>query len=139
MGALSCISLGGRRFMKLKLPLLCCVLFAAGALPAAAAAPSCADPAWAPQRLAGYDLADCQTKSWASVELELTTGNVTVSGRRSTVNYELHAGAKDHSNAAVWGYYLAQAKKAGGVIGSDPKGGWAMVASRKTPQGTEWM
>jgi outer membrane protein OmpA-like peptidoglycan-associated protein len=98
----------------------------------------CKDPAWAPTRLPGYEIEDCQEKTWVAVDFELPGGAKKVEGRRSTVTYELRNEAKNASNEAARRYFAEQGKKSGAQLVSDPNGGWSAILTKKTPQGEFW-
>ncbi len=116
---------------------VCPLLFiASGALAADKA--GCRDPAWAPKRLPGYEIADCGEKQWIPVDFELPGGNKTVQGRRSTVTYELRDEPRNATNEAARRYYAEQGGKYGAQLVSDPSEGWAAVLTQKTAQGEFW-
>ena len=99
----------------------------------------CTDPAWAPERLPGFDILGCEEKAWLPVPFDLTGGGrKMVEGRRSTVEYTLTDKSKDPTNETARRHYAEQGKKAGAKLMSDPNGGWATTLTQTTPQGEFW-
>ena len=47
----------------------------------------CQLPSWAPQRMAGFVIEDCATKSWAATDVSLPQGDKTLLGRKATVDF----------------------------------------------------
>ncbi len=126
--------------MKTLLCGLWSVLFVGVALPAFASdAPGCTNPAWAPQHPAGYDISECSTRAWAKLDVDTTSGSKTVYGRLTTVTYQLHDGAKDHTADDVRNFYAAIAMKSGAKPMTDPKSGYGVTLEKKTPQADEWI
>lgn len=111
-------------------------LAAVGALAADKA--GCRDPSWAPARLPGFEIYDCQEKTWVPVDFETVDGTKTIQGRRSTVTYELKDSSKDPKNETARRFYAEQGKKSGARLVSDPNGGWSAVLTQKTAQGEFW-
>lgn len=105
----------------------------------AADAAGCKDPAWAPQRFANYTIDSCTTRAWAALEVETTNGSKTVYGRRTTVDYQLPDGAKDHTADEVRNFFAAAAMKAGAKPMTDPRSGYNVTLEKKTPQGDAWL
>lgn len=118
------------------LPVLSLSCFVGGAVAADKA--GCHDPSWAPARLPGFEIQDCEEKPWVSVDLDLASGGKTVQGRRSTVTYELKDPSKDPKNETARRFYAEQGKKSGAQLMSDPGGGWSAILTRKTAQGEFW-
>ncbi len=110
----------------------------AGAAHAADAA-GCKDPAWASQRFANYVIQDCTVRAWAELDAETDNGTKKVYGRRTTVDYQLPDGAKDHSADEVRNFFAAAAMKAGAKPMTDPKSGYNVTLEKKTAQGDEWI
>jgi outer membrane protein OmpA-like peptidoglycan-associated protein len=98
----------------------------------------CRDPAWAPARLPGYEIGDCQVKEWMAVDFDVEGGPKKVEGRRSTVTYELKDESKNATNEKARRYYAEQGKKSGAKLVSDPNGGWSAVLTQKNAQGEFW-
>jgi outer membrane protein OmpA-like peptidoglycan-associated protein len=98
----------------------------------------CKDPAWAPARLPGFEIYDCQDKPWMQEQFELADGAKKVEGRRMTVTYELKDEKKNPTNEAARRFYAEQGKKSGARLVSNPDEGWSAVLTQKTPQGELW-
>ena len=99
----------------------------------------CVDPSWAPARLPGFSIVNCEEKAWAPVPVDLTGGGrKMVEGRRSTVDYTLTDKSKDPTNETARRHYIEQGKQAGAKLMSDPNGGWAATLTQTTPQGEFW-
>jgi outer membrane protein OmpA-like peptidoglycan-associated protein len=127
-----------RRSMKTRY-LAWSLLFSLSCAAALAADKSgCRDPAWAPSRLPGFEIYECEDKPWMQVEFETTDGAKKVEGRRWTVTYELKDEKKNPTNETARRFYAEQGKKGGARLVSDPNGGWSAVLTQKTPQGELW-
>jgi outer membrane protein OmpA-like peptidoglycan-associated protein len=105
----------------------------------AADAAGCKDPAWAPQRFANYTIDSCTTRAWAELDADTTDGTKKVFGRRTTVNYQLPDGAKDHTADEVRNFFAAAAMKSGAKPMTDPKSGFDVTLEKKTAQGDQWL
>ena len=121
---------------KLQAALSLSCLLAASALAADKA--GCRDPAWAPARLPGYEIIDCEVKTWIPVDFETADGTKSVQGRRSTVTYELKDESKNATNEKARRFYAEQGRKSGATLVSDPNGGWSAVLTQKSAQGELW-
>jgi outer membrane protein OmpA-like peptidoglycan-associated protein len=76
----------------------------------------CTDPAWAKSRYPAYTIADCSTKPWGTMDLELTSGRKTLEGEITTVNYDLTDDAKNAAAKKVLDFFAAAGTKAGGKV-----------------------
>ena len=105
----------------------------------AADAVGCKNPPWAAQRFADYVIQDCSVKAWAQLDAETTDGTKTVYGRRTSVDYQLPEGGKDHSADEVRNFFAAAAMKYGAKPMTDPKSGYNVTLEKKSAQGDEWI
>lgn len=121
-----------------KLPAASCLFLVIATGAFAADKSGCRDPSWAPARLPGYEIVDCQEKPWVSVDFDVAGGSKSVQGRRATVTYELKDESKNASNERARRYYAEQGKKSGAQLVSDPNGGWSAVLTQKSAQGEFW-
>jgi outer membrane protein OmpA-like peptidoglycan-associated protein len=94
--------------------------------------PGCTDPQWAPKRLPGFELSDCQTKPFASVSVNLAKGAATLQGEVTTLNYTLTDEAKNPKAQAARDYYAAAGTKFGAKVVSDPHDGYAVYLEKKS-------
>jgi outer membrane protein OmpA-like peptidoglycan-associated protein len=98
----------------------------------------CANPAWAPARLPGFEITSCSHKDWARVSFDLPTGTRVVEGEVNEVEFTLVDQSKDPANEAARKHFAAEGQKSGATLMSDPSGGWSAILTRKTPQGELW-
>jgi outer membrane protein OmpA-like peptidoglycan-associated protein/predicted small lipoprotein YifL len=100
----------------------------------------CADPAWAPARVVGYRLDNCEDKAWASYDVSLPEGkDQMVWGHRTAVTYRIDSGADHFPSAAVRQVFVNQALKAGARLVSRPDSYYEADLVKSTPQGDLWM
>src|SRR5579885_912762 len=81
----------------------------------------CKDPDWAPKRLQNFFIDDCDSKSWTTLDVNLTSGGKTLEGSIVRVNYSLNEGAASPASAPVLKHYVQQAQAAGAKLVSDPE------------------
>ena len=101
-------------------------------------AAGCKDPAWAQPRLAGFEIASCSDKPWATVDVDLAAGSKTLAGHRTTVEYRQIDGAKTPGSTGAEQYQIGLAKKAGATLVSEPSAVFEAVLTRKSADGEHW-
>jgi outer membrane protein OmpA-like peptidoglycan-associated protein len=99
----------------------------------------CKDPMWAKQRPPGYEITDCSTKAWASVNADLPAGSKRLEGQLDVVTYTLTNDAKNLSSKAARDFYAAQAVKAGGKLVTAADDGYKAYLVQKSPKGDVYL
>lgn len=94
-------------------------IFGLFASPARADQPACADPGWAPKRLAGFEPSGCDQRAWDSFHVELAGGERDLEGRRAWVDYSPPDG-KSVARGAARAAFVAQAEAHGAKLMSPP-------------------
>ena len=102
-------------------------------------AEGCKDPAWAPQRLPGFEISKCENKAWASNQVYLADGRKRLEGQLEVVTYELRDDTKDPASKVARDFYQAQAAKAGGTLQSKPDDIYSAYLVKHSPQGDVYM
>ena len=104
--------------------LACLILVAAGfaLIPTARAddANHCKNPDWAPQSMPGFVIDSCETRAWASQDVDLTSGSKRLQGERITVEYVLKDPSKNPTANQARDFNIAAGKKFGATLRSDP-------------------
>jgi len=98
----------------------------------------CANPAWAPGRMPGFEITSCSHRDWARVTFDLPSGPKAVEGEVSEVEFTLVDPTKDPANEVARKHFAAEGQKGGATLVSDPSGGWSATLTRRTPQGEFW-
>ncbi|MBS2029097.1 MAG: OmpA family protein [Deltaproteobacteria bacterium] len=98
----------------------------------------CKPPAWAPERMPGFEITDCEHQDWGEVDMQLVDGSKHLQGRVDKITYTLVDESKNPSNEKARNYFAAQGKRSGATLMSDPQGGWSCTLTRKDAQGEHW-
>jgi outer membrane protein OmpA-like peptidoglycan-associated protein len=96
--------------------------------------PACTDPAWAPDRLPGFERRGCDARAWDSFHVRLADGERELEGRRAWVEYDLVDKTKVLTAAQARDAFVAQAQARGAKLMSKP-GGYIAVLN----QGNSWL
>lgn len=99
---------------------------------------NCTDHPLIPTRIPGYYLGECENNDFSSHVVLTTTGEKTIEGKKTVLQYFLKSGGKGVSETFVMRNYLEALKKQNGRVMFESIGrGVAMV---KRPDGSEvWM
>jgi outer membrane protein OmpA-like peptidoglycan-associated protein len=100
----------------------------------------CAIPAWAPERIAGFDIDSCESRAWATLDVNAPAagGQKTLAGARDSVTFRLTDPSKNPAAMPARMAIVNQALKTGAQLVSDPNDGYGAVLRRVTPQGEVW-
>jgi OOP family OmpA-OmpF porin len=100
----------------------------------------CADPAWAPQRIAGFAAESCEHRDWAQLDVSApgAGGVQTLAGVRDWVTFSLTDPTRNPTAAAARMAMIQEALKTGGQLVSRPDDVDHAVLRRQTPQGVVW-
>ncbi len=98
----------------------------------------CKDHEMIPSRIPGYFIGDCEKNDFSSHTVITPTGEKTIEGKKTILQYFIKEGAKGVSETFVRKNYLEAMKKQGAKVINDAGGrGVAMI---KRPDGSEvWM
>lgn len=97
----------------------------------------CADPAWAPKRLPGFTIDDCDHKAWQSVHMDLAAGGKVAAGEVWSVSYNLADEKQDPAAKKARDFYVNLWGRTGKVV-SDPTDGYSVIVEQKTAKGDDY-
>jgi outer membrane protein OmpA-like peptidoglycan-associated protein len=99
----------------------------------------CGDPPWLAKGLGLYKRADCESRGWDVVPVQLASGQQEIEGRRASVGYQAIDQAKLLVPLAAQRNFAAAFKKLGAEVLSDPKVANQVTARLRTAGGEMWL